>query len=73
MNREDLEKIAVSIAKSVLEAEALPKMSLALAKKIIAEHKPRFPSKQAYLDFIDSLCDSGDRIIYSENKTEVLL
>ncbi len=44
-----------------------------LAKKIIAEHKPRFPNKQAYLDFIDSLCDSGDRIIYSENKTEVLL
>ncbi len=36
MNREDLEKIAVSVAKSVLEAKALPKMSLALAKKIIA-------------------------------------
>lgn len=36
MKHEDLEKIAVSVAKSVLGAKALPKMSLALAKKIIA-------------------------------------
>ncbi len=36
MDRVDLEKIAVSVAKSVLEAKSDTKMSLALAKKIIA-------------------------------------
>ncbi len=44
------------------------------AKQIIAEFKPQFPSKDAYLEFIDNLNTSGDRIIYSsENVAKVNL
>lgn len=39
------------------------------AKKVIEEFKPQFKSKEEYLDFVDSLNKSGDRIDYSdENK-----
>ena len=34
---------------------------------------PPFPSKQAYLEFMDSLDASGDRIVYSDGKAEVRL
>lgn len=36
------------------------------ANKIIKEYKPLFESKQAYLDYMDSLSSSGDRIEYDE-------
>lgn len=39
------------------------------AKKIIAEYKPQFASKEAFLAFMDSLNQSGDRIVYGENET----
>lgn len=39
------------------------------AKKIISEFKPEFASKQDYLDYIDTLNSSGDRIIYKDNST----
>ncbi len=42
------------------------------AKRIKAEHKPLFESIQAYLDFMNSLDRSGDRIIYTEKKAEIL-
>jgi len=44
-----------------------------LARKIVAEHKPRFASKKAYLDFMDSLRSKGDRIKYSNDKVEIIL
>lgn len=37
------------------------------AKKIIADYKPVFESKEAYLSYVDSLCVSGDRIVYGED------
>ena len=39
------------------------------AKKVIAEFKPRFESKKAYLEYIDSIQCSGDRIVYGDNNT----
>lgn len=39
------------------------------AKDIIAKFTPRFACAAEYLSFIDSLCDSGDRIEYREDGT----
>ncbi len=39
------------------------------AKQIISEYKPEFASKEEFLQFIDSLNDSGDRIEYLEDGT----
>ena len=41
-----------------------------LAKEIKKEYKPTFPSIKAYLEFMDSLESSGDRITYSKGKAE---
>ena len=41
-----------------------------LAKEIKKEYKPTFPSIKAYLEFMDSLESSGDRIVYSNGKAE---
>ena len=43
------------------------------AKKIIEEYKPPFASIREFLDFQDSLNDSGDRIDYGENEAKVRL
>lgn len=37
------------------------------AKKVVDEYKPMFATKQEYLDFMDSLSSSGDRIEYDDN------
>lgn len=39
------------------------------AKKVIAEYKPLFASKEAYLEYMDSLNKEGDRIVYNEDET----
>lgn len=39
------------------------------AKKVIAEYKPLFASKEAYLQYMDSLNKEGDRIVYNEDET----
>lgn len=39
------------------------------AKKVIAEYKPQFASKEEFLSFVDSINDSGDRIEYLEDGT----
>ena len=39
------------------------------AKQIIADYKPDFPSKEAYLAYMDSINSSGDRISYREDGT----
>lgn len=42
-----------------------------LAKKIIKDFKPMFNSKKEYLDYIDNLSSSGDRIEYKGNEVVV--
>lgn len=37
------------------------------AKKIVAEYKPAFASKEEFLAYQDSLNSSGDRIVYSDD------
>ncbi len=39
------------------------------AKKVIAEYKPQFASKDEFLSYVDSLNDSGDRIEYLDDGT----
>ena len=39
------------------------------AKQIVDEYEAPFPSKEAYLEFVDTLNDSGDRIEYLEDGT----
>ena len=39
------------------------------AKKIIEGFKPQFESKEAFLSYVDSLYDSGDRIEYNDDGT----
>lgn len=43
------------------------------AKKIIADYKPPFASFKEYLDYMDSLNSSGDRIEYREGQATVKL
>ena len=43
------------------------------AKRILAEFKPVFESKEAFLAYQDSLNFSGDRIIYSDGRAEIIL
>ena len=52
----DAAKWQLAMAKRLLENGAT------LAKQIIADFKPEFPSKQAYFDYMDSLNTSGKRI-----------
>lgn len=37
------------------------------ARQIVEEYKPLFPSKEAYLAYVDELNADGDRIVYHEN------
>jgi len=43
------------------------------ALRILDEFEPRFASKEEFLAFQDSLYCDGDRIIYNEDKAEVIL
>lgn len=43
------------------------------ARKIVADYKPLFESKEAYLAFMDSLNSSGDRIAYGEGSADIRL
>ena len=43
------------------------------AKEIIASFTPAFESKKAYLDYIDTLASSGDRIEYQDDKAVIKL
>lgn len=70
------------IADPVAACVASAKMQLAMllillsdggnrAKQIIAEFKPKYASKDAYLSFVDSLTTAGDRIEYEDNIAKV--
>ena len=39
------------------------------ARQIVADYKPLFDSKEAYLAYVDALNSSGDRITYAEDGT----
>lgn len=39
------------------------------ARQIVADYKPLFASKEAYLAYVDALNDTGDRITYGEDGT----
>ena len=41
-----------------------------LAKQVVENFVPRYPSIKAYLEFMDSLESSGDRIVYTNGKAE---
>lgn len=41
----------------------------ARANKIIEEFKPQFATKEEYFAYVDSFCQSGDRITYAEDNT----
>lgn len=43
-----------------------------IAKKVIAESKPLFSSKEEYLSYIDAINSKGDRITYNEDGTATL-
>ena len=59
----DAAKWQLGMAKLLLENGA------ALAKQIIADFKPEFPSAKAYLDYMDSLNTSGKRISEIDENT----
>ena len=66
----DPERAAVDAAKWQLGmAKLLLENGAARAKQVIAEFKPEFPSKQAYLDYMDSLNTSGKRISALDENT----
>ncbi len=56
-------KWQVMILKLLLENGAVR------ANKIIKDFVPRFPSKEAFLYYQDSICTSGDRIVYNDDGT----
>jgi len=39
------------------------------AKQVVTEHQSMFPSKEAYLEYVDGINACGDRIIYHEDGT----
>jgi hypothetical protein len=43
------------------------------AKKIVEEYEPQFESAKAYLDYVDSLNCTGDRIEYGEDEARITL
>lgn len=59
----DSAKWQIGMLKLLLENQG------ARAKKIKENFKPLFASIKEYLDYVDSLCDSGDRITYNDNGT----
>jgi hypothetical protein len=66
----DPERAAVDAAKWQLAmAKLLFENGAALAKQAIAEFKPEFPSKEAYLAYMDALNTSGKRISALDDTT----
>ncbi|MBE6702267.1 MAG: amidohydrolase [Ruminococcaceae bacterium] len=69
----DPEAACVTNAKwQLLMLKRLLENDAALARQVIAEAKPPFPSKESYLAFVDSLACSGDRITYGEDGTATI-
>ena len=70
----DPERASVGSAKWQLEMlRMLLSNGAAKAKKIVAEFKPQFASKEEYFKYIDEFMTEGDRIVYSDGKAEIRL
>lgn len=68
------ERACVDSAKWQLElARVLLSSGAERAKKIVADYKPLFASKEEYFEYIDAISCDGDRIVYSDGKAEVNL
>ena len=70
----DVEKACVSSAK--WQASLLCVLlgnGAEMAKRIISDFSPRFASKKEYLDYVDSIRSSGDRIVYNGDGAEIKL
>lgn len=68
------ERACVDSAKWQLElARVLLSGGAERAKKIVADYKPLFASKEEYFEYIDAISCDGDRIVYSDGKAEVNL
>ncbi len=71
---EDSERACVSSAKWQVElARVLLSDGAKKAKKIVAEYKAPFASKEEYFEYVDSISCEGDRIAYSDKKAEIKL
>ena len=69
----DVEKACVDSTKwQVAALRLLLEDDAARAKKIVADYKPMFDSKEAYLAFMDRLDRSGERIVYHEDGTATI-
>lgn len=69
----DPEAACVTCAKwQVAMLKILLENGAARAKKVLAQFTPLFPSKQAFLDYQDSINTSGDRITYNSDGTAVI-
>lgn len=69
----DPEKACVTCAKwQVALLKQLLGDGAKLAKKVIAEYKPLFPSAKAFLEYQDSINTSGDRIVYNDDGTAII-
>ena len=69
----DPERACVLCAKwQLMMLSLLLENSAERAKKIVKNYKPPFASIEDYLAFIDSLSQSGDRIVYNEDGTATI-
>ncbi len=62
----DSAKWQIGMLKLLLENDG------ARAKRIKENFNPQFASIREYLDYVDELCDSGDRITYNEDGTALV-
>ncbi len=70
----DPEDACVNSAKWQLALmHTLLKDNAAKAKEVIAKANVPFESKEKYFEYVNSLCSSGDRIVYSEDSAEITL
>ena len=70
---DDPERACVAPAKCLLiMADRLLSNDAALAKKVLAENKPRFASKEDYLKAIESLNMTKNAVVKKEDGTVVL-
>lgn len=66
----DPEAACVTNAKwQVVMLSLLLENGAARARQILAEHQPLFASKEEFFAYCDSLCQSGDRIVYRKDGT----
>ena len=63
----DCAKWQITMARMLLEGGA------ERAKSVVENYKAPFGSMKEFLDYQDSIISSGDRIVYSDDKAEIIL